>query len=167
MRVINQGWNSDFLNSIFWFFTCFGLGWVQVLLILPLLLKPVLRITAWGGLIGFASSGILVQIVKRIAPRLRPGNWPETIQMPDEQLRASSFASGHTATAFGIATAITLLLPLESRLKAGLFLYSVALMVGLSRIYRGVHWPTDVLGGAMLGIACGCLVAHFLNRKKL
>lgn len=165
MHGINQGWHSEFADSLFWVFTCLGLGWVQVILILPMFMKPSLRIVGWGALIGFALSGISVQIFKRIAPRLRPGNWKETIQMPDEMLRASSFPSGHTTTAFGIATAIVLLWEPQSRLRVALILYPVALVIGISRIYRGVHWPTDVIGGALLGVACGFLVAQFLSRK--
>jgi membrane-associated phospholipid phosphatase len=65
--------------------------------------------------------------------------------------KANSFPSGHTATAFAFAGVLSLLLrrPLITTLLIG-----AASLVGISRIVVGVHWPLDVLAGAMTGWLC-------------
>lgn len=80
----------------------------------------------------------------------------------------SSFPSGHTTSSFAIAVTIAMLWP-GNRRFAGVLLISVATLIGISRIYRGVHWPTDVIAGAALGFACGAIVALIfgeLGKKK-
>lgn len=65
-----------------------------------------------------------------------------------------SFPSGHTAVSFAGAGAI-----LFSRNRWGVPAVILAALVGLSRLYLYVHYPTDVLCGALLGLLCGFLAA--------
>jgi membrane-associated phospholipid phosphatase len=67
----------------------------------------------------------------------------------------SSFPSGHTALAFYTAMYFSEAYP-RAWIRAGLFLWATG--VGLSRIYLGRHWPSDVLVGAVLGMIGGHLV---------
>lgn len=165
LEAINRSLHSPVLNPVFWVFTSLGLGWVQVLLILPLFAFERLRITALGGLAALAVSGALVHLCKWQFPRLRPSNLSQTLVAPDERIFYSSFPSGHATTAFAVATALTILWP-GRRWLVGSVLFAVAVAVAVSRVYRGVHWPTDVIAGALLGFASGVIISYFFARKE-
>lgn len=70
-----------------------------------------------------------------------------------------SFPSGHTATAFSIATSLTLRYPDKPAVIAVSYLY--AALIGYGRIYLGVHYPSDVLGGMVIGSGSAALVYAF------
>ena len=61
---------------------------------------------------------------------------------------SGSFPSGHTASAFAFATAVTADLP-----QLALPLFGLATVVGYSRVHNGVHYPGDVMAGAVLGLS--------------
>ena len=61
--------------------------------------------------------------------------------------RSFSFPSGHATSTFGAAVAVSRMLP-----HTRLVWWSLAILIGCSRIYLGHHYPLDVLGGALLGI---------------
>jgi undecaprenyl-diphosphatase len=73
-----------------------------------------------------------------------------------------SFPSGHTATSFACATVLAALVP-----RAAPFVYVLALAIGYSRLYVGVHWPTDVLGGVVVGVATALLLLAAARRLSV
>jgi len=73
------------------------------------------------------------------------------------------FVSSHAANAFGVATYIALLF--KNR-KATHLMFVWACCVSYSRIYLGVHYPGDVLGGAVLGVSCGIFSHGVLQRLR-
>lgn len=114
--------------------------------------------------------GILVSsLLKMLFSRPRPD-----LVAHGSYVYTTSFPSGHsmmaTATFFTLAA---LLASLESSLRVRAYLLGMAtvfsLLVGLSRIYLGVHWPTDVLAGWAAGIAWALLcwlIAQQLQRRR-
>lgn len=66
-------------------------------------------------------------------------------------IQSSSFPSSHTYIAFAIAISVLL----YGHKKLGGFLFLIAILVAISRIGVGLHYPSDVIGGAFLGIASG------------
>jgi len=83
------------------------------------------------------------------------------------RLDVVSFPSGHTLSAFAVATLLILGLGWRGWRLIGVLVF--ASLVGLSRIAVGAHWPLDVLGGAVLGTACGWggwQAAQWLHQKR-
>jgi undecaprenyl-diphosphatase len=102
---------------------------------------------------GIAS--LVVHVLKEAFDRARPPvadpGLGSLVSIPDNP----SFSSGHSATAFAAATVVAIMSP---RLRP--VALAIAAAVGLSRIYLRVHFPLDVLAGAVLGAGLGALCAY-------
>lgn len=118
------------------------LGVVMLLLNWEIGLKVVLT-----GLLAFAIELPLYKLIKSKTTRLRPFEALPGIENLIDAPDRFSFPSGHTAAAFIMAIVIGHGIPI---LIIPLVIW--ASLVGLSRIYLGVHYPTDVLVGMMIGI---------------
>jgi len=111
----------------------------------------------WSALVGFA----LQNIVKVLVGRERP-SWSESAFQP----LTAAFPSGHAMsgiTTWAVLGVILLVAPVGGRLPrvVGVLALAVGLLMGPSRLVLGVHWPTDLLGGWLLGgaVVCGCAAA--------
>ncbi|HTS14165.1 MAG TPA: phosphatase PAP2 family protein, partial [Candidatus Sulfotelmatobacter sp.] len=109
------------------------------------------RRAALGGLTAVGVTSVVANLmVKPLFARHRPTRSTAT---PGRRARVpvtSSFPSGHTASAFAFAAGVTADLP-----HLALPLYALASAVGYSRVHLGVHYPSDAVGGAVLGLAVG------------
>ncbi|MBQ2924585.1 MAG: phosphatase PAP2 family protein, partial [Anaerotignum sp.] len=72
-----------------------------------------------------------------------------------------SFPSGHTSASFAAATAIYAI-----NRKWGIAAYVFAAVMGFSRLYLGVHFPTDVLAGALVGTAAAMIIIRIFDAKQ-
>lgn len=115
------------------------------------------RSAALDGVAAIAMASATVNLgLKHVAIRQRPLR-DEVALAQDRRVRmpsSNSFPSGHTASAFAFATAVGQRVP-----SLWLPLRGLALLVGYSRIHTGVHYPGDVVAGAVVGSACGWSVA--------
>jgi undecaprenyl-diphosphatase len=143
-----------------------GAVWILFALLLGAYRRlGVLRTLALGLTTGVTTflADALSFLVKDATQRMRPFEAHHQIH-PLYVVHSSSFPAGHAATAFAGAVLLSLLAP---RL-APAFL-ALATLIGLSRIYDGVHYPTDVLAGAALGalVGAGAVAAVRLSPLKL
>lgn len=98
-------------------------------------------------------------MLKRVIHRPRPAaSYPDIQALENE--RAYSFPSGHTSNAFVAATSLSLQMPKWYVIVPS---YAWAAAVGYSRMHLGVHYPSDVLGGALLG-AGSALATYKVNQ---
>jgi membrane-associated phospholipid phosphatase len=93
---------------------------------------------------------LIVALLKESIDRARPEHAHSNIDAAVATPGSPSFPSGHTATAFAAAAVVGAIYP---RLRWPL--YALAALVGLSRIYLGVHFALDVAAGAILGVSIG------------
>ena len=107
---------------------------------------------------------VLTDLTKEVFERLRPNN-EEEISASIRILRypiSYSFFSGHAATSFSTTTLIYLFL--RKTIRWTWIFYLWPLIFSYSRIYVGVHYPLDILTGAVIGIVLALLSYRLFNR---
>jgi len=104
-------------------------------------------------------------ILKTLVARDRPSWLVPDVDLPIKNPKDFSFPSGHTSAAVAAATAVFM-----HNKKHGKFLYILAECIAFSRMYLFVHFPTDIFGGAVTGVASAIpayfTVQWFGNRHK-
>jgi undecaprenyl-diphosphatase len=105
----------------------------------------------YAALAAYAIELPVYKLLKNLVKRDRPCEALANVRKRISPSDRFSFPSGHTAAAFVMVTIVAHFFPM-------LILPAVcwALLVGLSRVYLGVHYPTDILAGMVLGMVCGC-----------
>ncbi len=113
-------------------------------------------------------SGAYVFMFKQVFQRKRPtqGEHPDPGYWggPFDGFQYNSFPSRHATLAFAAATSISAYY--KDKLWVGVISYSLATMVGISRIYDDEHWASDVVAGAVLGYAIGKLVVNKQRKQS-
>lgn len=112
-----------------------------------------------GALAVILSRGIVTEVIRFFYHHLRPFTVLNFAPLISES--GYSFPSGHAAWFF----ALSMIVFYYSR-KWGIWYFTLSAVMGIARIYVGVHWPLDILGGAAIGVLCGMLV-HQLVRSSL
>jgi undecaprenyl-diphosphatase len=103
-----------------------------------------------------AAVAALKALIDRPRPPLRYAEPKPLVPTPHD----ASFPSGHAATSFVAATMLSFAFP---RLRLPFALLAAA--VAFSRVYVGVHYPLDVIGGAVLGVLIAALLAWLIQRR--
>lgn len=140
-----------------------GNGWGVLAVTAPLLVLAPRLVWAWLCAAPFAI--VFSRVGKGLIESPRPAAVVDNTQMRiiGETLHNVSMPSGHTLTAFAVASAIYFALPEKRRWRYS-WLFALAAGAGLSRIAVGAHWPGDVAVGASLGLLAGMLGARLLAR---
>ncbi len=154
LQQLNRHFDKRPLNLFFRIVTNLGGADLTIaatfLLILCSFGEP--KLTAIASALALSASHIPVHIMKQLFPRKRPYLMIEKTKCPANPLQDHSFPSGHTTAIFSVVTPYCLYIP-----QLALVLIPMGLCVGLSRVYLGLHYPSDVLAGAILGTVTGLL----------
>ena len=106
----------------------------------------------------FISRLVITEPLKQILHHPRPYIVLEnTRKLISESGDYLSFPSGHAATFFAIAIAVYFF-----DRKLGILSFIIALLVGVARVYVGVHWPIDIVVGALIGIISGIITHKYI-----
>ncbi|MDF2787316.1 MAG: ribosomal protein [Neobacillus sp.] len=159
-QEINSHFDKKIINLFFRTIT--GIGGALFISVTTLLLiifsTGVTRLTAISSAASLALSHIPVQVVKKLFPRKRPYLLFETTRILPNPLKDHSFPSGHTTAVFSVIVPFVILNPVLAAV-----LIPLGLCVGISRIYLGLHYPSDVIAGGALGAFFGSLCSYFLS----
>jgi undecaprenyl-diphosphatase len=134
-----------------------GLVWVAVGLVLAVMWRRprlFVLILAADGVADLVAAG-LKRITHVQRPAFRYSEPRALVHVPHD----GSFPSGHAATSFACATVLSVLAP---RLAPGL--YVLAAGIAYSRVYVGVHYPFDAIGGAALGVVVALVLLQLFRR---
>jgi membrane-associated phospholipid phosphatase len=165
----SEAHQGTWIKPVSAFITEFGVitGWLVGSMLLWFYLRYAAKKRAWADRVRFffasvAVTGLAVIPLKLLFGKARPSKlFDENLYgfqwfAPANAYGLHGFPSGHTTTAFAVATALALIFP-----RLAVPLYGGALLVGLSRIGVLYHYPSDVVAGAMLGTVLTLLLYNF------
>ena len=167
LLFLQESVRNPILDNLMIFITSLGNGGMIWIVATIALLIP--KKTRKAGIMSAAALlGSLIinnNIVKNIVQRPRPFVTFTDLQIIIPTPSEFSFPSGHTSSSFAAAAVFYRHLPK----KIGLPSVILAGLIGFSRLYVGVHYPTDVIAGVIMGILLSYLVEYLVNlfAKKL
>ncbi len=147
-RFVNQRIQHSFLDLLFSRITHLGgaTATIAVSLCFSFFGQGIWRIAGIQSLIALTVSHLPVAIIKRKYPRLRPYLVLPQTNIGRNPLTDHSFPSGHTTAIFSVIIPFVISMPM-----LGLLLLPIAFLVGISRVYLGLHFPSDTLVGCLIG----------------
>ena len=151
------------LDGIVWLLSTIargGLLFVAIAAIISLQRRRWSELLAAGTAI-LISAVLIDHILKPVAGRERPFERMPAIDVIGSRPQNGSFPSGHAGNGFAGAVVLTHVAPRGAPLW-----WSVAAAVAYSRVYLGVHYPGDVIAGALLGAAIGAVVSGILRVQR-
>ncbi|MCH8157186.1 MAG: phosphatase PAP2 family protein [Nitrospinae bacterium] len=139
----------------------FAIGAIGIALLLWFKrMRGLALLLATGLAVGF--SDYLGAVVKDLVARDRPCHALPNVRDIASCSNSFSFPSNHAINSFTAATLLSL-----SYKKIAFVLYTIAILIGYSRVYLGVHYPSDVLAGAVCGILIGYLGYKYIYLNAL
>jgi undecaprenyl-diphosphatase len=162
---INNGLENPFFDFLMPAITNFGsfIAMGIICVVLYIFGGENTRKVALLGLAALLLANVAVYLLKIIVAELRPFNVLSHVDLLVSESEIYSFPSGHSASSFAVMIVIGLKYRLHIKGKAYRLLYPLlafAALIAFSRVYIGVHYPLDVVFGAIVGILSAVLVIY-------
>ncbi|MGO5092870.1 phosphatase PAP2 family protein [Clostridium sporogenes] len=163
LDFIHKNIANNFLDKIMIFITSIGnlgLIWIGISLLL-LISKRYRKVGVLCIASLFLSSLIGEVLLKNLVQRGRPFTAVEGINLLIKAPKSFSFPSGHTASSFAVATVVGRKIE-----KFKLPIYILAIAIAFSRLYLYVHYPSDVLVGALIGVISAKIILYMRSKHN-
>ncbi|WP_191560535.1 phosphatase PAP2 family protein [Metabacillus idriensis] len=160
-RSVNRHFDHRFMNYFFRNITHIGGATftISICLLLILFTGGEIRMAAIASAVSLLVSHLPVAYVKKRYPRKRPYLALLETKVSANPLEDHSFPSGHTTAIFSVIIPFILILP-----QAAVILLPLGISIGVSRMYLGLHYPSDVLAGCLLGTTTGLTCFLLINK---
>jgi undecaprenyl-diphosphatase len=165
MRWANGWWSSSALDQVLPWLTYLGSHFGVIFFILLSWILTKQRKVLRHLVLLYAVQSAVIYGLKFLIQRQRPFlflDMASKLSKGPEQILDPSFPSAHAGLSFMMATLLSFWFP-----RYRIIFYIAAGFIGWTRIYLCVHYPTDVMAGALLGYACAKLFIHYTGGLKL
>jgi undecaprenyl-diphosphatase len=160
-NLINQfAGKNYFLDGLAVFFAEYLQYFIFAAVVIFLLVnfRKNLQAVISAGVSVFFSRIVITEIIRNIFFRSRPFVENQAILLINQSPEEASFPSGHATLFFALAIAIYFY-----NKKFGIAIFISSILISLSRVFVGVHWPSDIFFGAIIGIISGWLVVKIFR----
>ena len=163
LDFIHKNIANNFLDKIMIFITSIGnLGLIWIAISLLLLISKKYRKVGVLCIASLLLSSLIGEVLlKNLVQRGRPFTAVEGINLLIKAPKSFSFPSGHTASSFAVATVVGRKIE-----KFKLPIYILAIAIAFSRLYLYVHYPSDVLVGALIGVISAKIILYMRSKHN-
>lgn len=147
----NHRLSRPFLDWLFGWVTHLGGATFTIVsaTLLALFARDDFRLAGLRSLMALAVSHMIAVLIKKTVRRVRPFRKLEQLKVGKYPLKDYSFPSGHTTAIFALFTPLMFVTPPS----VAVILFAIALLVAISRVYWGYHYPLDCVAGGVVGCA--------------
>jgi undecaprenyl-diphosphatase len=160
LEFVQDNMRRPIMDKIMTFITALGNGgtlWIAIALYL--IFYRGYKLTGIAVLMTLIVSTIFGEgIVKHVVRRVRPCNCKNNVQLLISKPISYSFPSGHTFSSFAVAGVLS-----AQFSEYKMIFLLIASLIAFSRLYLCVHYPTDIISGAVFGLLCAKLMILFFN----
>ena len=164
LLFIQEYLRAEWMTPIWKFITSLGnAGWFWIVLTIILLIPEKTRKIGIASLVSLAIGTIITNVaLKNIVARTRPYEVVEGLTLLVGKAHDFSFPSGHSCASFASAFVIFKMMPG----KYGISALVLASLIAFSRLYVGIHYPTDVIAGIAIGIISACISLYIMKKRE-